>query len=93
MAAAKNVERFSSLFGGGSVSDDIKNEIEIIKSTPVLTRVVQKWMAILNTGPRKISKTQNIYKASPFNIVAEHISDSTKSFALEMILQMIKVFR
>lgn len=81
----ENVERFSSLFGGGSVSDDIKNEIEIIKSTPVLTRVVQKMNGNFEYWAKEdFRKPKNIYKASPFNIVAEHISDSTKSFALEI---------
>ncbi len=90
----ENVERFSSLFGGGSVSDDIKNEIEIIKSTPVLARVVQKMNGNFEYWAKEdFRKPKNIYKASPFVIIAEHISDTTKSFSLEISFTDDKSFQ
>lgn len=69
---------------GGDKAQSIQNEIEVLRSRPLMERVVE----ILNlqtsyTAKGKI-KTVNIYKQGPFVLDGLEIVDSTKSFTMKI---------
>lgn len=74
-------DKFEELFSNNRALN-IQNEIEIIKSKPLMERVVKKLN--LSTSYLAIGKikNENIYKYGPFLLDAFEILDSSRSFSL-----------
>jgi len=79
----QNSDKFSLLLEGKSQSSDIQNELEIIKSLPVLTRVVDRMgLNFSYQAIGTITKNLNIYKDGPFLVSPAFIKDSSSSFTI-----------
>jgi capsular exopolysaccharide synthesis family protein len=68
----------------GTKSENIQNEIEILKSTPLMERVVKSYdLNISYTAIGKI-KEFNVYKQGPFLVDVLELDDSTRSFSMKV---------
>ncbi len=76
-------DKFEDIFGGGK-SQNIQSEIEILKSKPLMARVVNKLNLQYSYFVIGKIKTINIYKYGPFVIEAAELTDSSRSFALKI---------
>jgi len=77
-------DKVEDIITGNNRSDNIQNEIEILKSRPLMERVVKKLnLEFSYTAIGKI-KEFNVYKQGPFIIQAFEIADSSQSFALDI---------
>ena len=76
-------DKFDDIFGGGK-SQNIQSEIEILKSQPLMTRVVQKQNLQFSYYAIGKFKAINIYKFGPFTIDAAELSDSLRPFTLKL---------
>jgi tyrosine-protein kinase Etk/Wzc len=85
-------DRFQQMFVMDN-SINIKNEIEIIKSRPLLKRVVERLNLNLTYYVIGKIKESNIYTACPFRIEVYEISDSSTNFALPIFIESSKTFR
>jgi len=76
-----------------SNTNNIQNEIEVLKSRPLMIRVVRA--LDLQTSYFAIGKIKstNIYKASPFRLDIFELKDSTKNFSLRIKFINEKEFR
>ncbi len=72
-----------SLIGNNKASN-IQNEIEILKSLPLMQRVVDSLGLQFSYFAKGKIKTVNIYKQGPFLVRALKIPDSTVSFSLKI---------
>ena len=70
------------LEGGSNRSQNIQNEIEVIKSRPLMERVVKKLNLEFSYTAKGKIKDYNIYKQGPFVAEAFEIADSSKNFSL-----------
>ncbi len=76
-------DKFEELISNSKTSN-IQNEIEVLKSRPLMQRVVDNLnLQFSYYGKGKI-KTVNIYKQGPFLIDAVMIADSNRSFSLKL---------
>ena len=76
-------DKFDDIFGG-SKSQNIQNEIEVLKSKGLMTRVVQKQNLQFSYFVKGKIKTINVYKYGPFLIEAADLTDSTQPFTLKI---------
>ena len=76
-------DKFEDIFGGGK-SQNIQSEIEILKSKPLMARVVNKLNLQYSYFVVGKIKTINIYKYGPFVIDAAELTDSSRSFTLKI---------
>jgi len=76
-------DKFNDIFGGGN-SQNLQNEIEILKSSPLMARVVEKKNLQFTYYAVGKIKTINIYKYGPFIIEPIALSDSNRSFSLKI---------
>ncbi len=82
--------------GGGSRSDkfedvfindkaqNIQNEIEILKSKPLMQRVVDSLHLQFTYYAKGKIKTVNIYNQSPFRVNVVQVTDSSRTFSLKV---------
>ncbi|MCX6319820.1 MAG: polysaccharide biosynthesis tyrosine autokinase [Bacteroidetes bacterium] len=64
---------------------NIQSEIEILKSTPLMARVVDSLHLHFGYYVKgKIKKNVNIYRQCPFTIEAVSVADSTRSFSIKI---------
>ncbi|MBC7873167.1 MAG: polysaccharide biosynthesis tyrosine autokinase, partial [Ferruginibacter sp.] len=77
----------------GNKASNINNEIEILKSRPLMERVVDTLDLELSYSAKGKIKTVNIYKQGPFRIEVLEIVDSTRKFTLKIKFQNEKEFR
>jgi tyrosine-protein kinase Etk/Wzc len=68
------------LEGGSNKSQNIQNEIEVLKSRPLMERVVEKLDLRFSYIAKGKIKDYNIYKQGPFIAEAFEIADSAGSF-------------
>jgi tyrosine-protein kinase Etk/Wzc len=77
-------DKVEDIITGSNRTNNIQNEIEVLKSRPLMTRVVKKLkLEFSYTAIGKI-KEFNVYKQSPFRIEAFEIADSSRSFSQEI---------
>jgi tyrosine-protein kinase Etk/Wzc len=76
-------DRFDDLLGGES-KNNIQSEIEVLKSRPLMERVVNSLN--LNTNYFAVGKfkSPNIYKSAPFAFNPLKIADSSRAFAMKI---------
>ncbi len=79
---AKNNEL--EILMGNNKASNIQNEIEILKSSPLMQRVVEKLGLQFSYSAKGKIKTVNIYDQGPFLIKALQLADSNQSFSLKI---------
>ncbi len=67
---------------GTNRSDNIQSEIEILKSRPLMTRVVKKLNLQYSYTAKGRIKDQNVYKQAPFTLEAFELADSARPFSI-----------
>lgn len=65
-------------------SQNIQSEIEILKSKPLMQRVVDSLHLQFSYYAKGKIKTVNVYKQTPFKLTALQIADSGRSFTLKI---------
>ena len=73
--------------------DNIQNEIEVLKSRPLMNRVVDSLGLQYSYTAKGRFKKVNIYNLGPFYMEALEIVDSTRSFTFKLKFLNSKVFR
>jgi tyrosine-protein kinase Etk/Wzc len=91
-ASANSGDRFQQLFVLDN-SMNLKNEIEIIRSRPLLKRVVENLNLNFTYFVVGKIKESNIYTACPFQVQAIQIADSNISFTLHIKIENNQGFR
>lgn len=76
-------DKFDDIFGGGK-SQNIQSEIEILKSQPLMLRVVQKQNLQYSYYAIGKFKAINIYKFGPFVLDVAELKDSLRAFTLNI---------
>jgi capsular exopolysaccharide synthesis family protein len=76
-------DKFEDIFVNDK-AQNIQSEIEILKSKPLMERVVQSLGLQFNYFAKGKIKTPNIYKQGPFLITAYELADSTRPFTLRI---------
>ena len=85
-------DKVEELFSSNAASN-IQAEMEILKSRPLMQRVVEKLgLSIDYYGVGKI-KTVNIYNRAPFSIIPLSIKDSAHSLSVEVIQKTTTQFQ
>lgn len=82
--AARGNDKVEEILIGGNRMQNIQNEIEILRSRPLMERVVRK----LNLEFQYISvgkiKELNVYKQGPFLVEAFELADSAQAFQMKI---------
>jgi len=76
-------DKFDELFSNNR-SQNIQSEIEILKSRPLMQRVVNKLNLQFSYFSIGKIKTINMYNQGPFTARAIHIADSSNSFSMKI---------
>src|SRR5258705_10761894 len=77
-------DKIEDILAGGNKSENIQNEIEVLKSRPLMERVVAKLNLEFSYIAKGKIKDYNIYKQGPFIAEAFEITDSMRSFSLNV---------
>ena len=77
----------------GSKTTSINNEIEVLKSVPLMERVVNNLKLQNSYSAKGKIKTLNIYNQGPFILEGLEINDSSNSFTLNFKFQNDQEFR
>lgn len=77
----------------GNKADNIQNEIEVLKSRPLMQRVVDSLGLQYSYTAKGRFKKVNIYNLGPFRMEALEIFDSTNSFTFKIKFQNEKDFK
>ena len=77
-------DKVEDLIMGGNRTENIQSEIEILKSRPLMTRVVEKLDLQFSYTALGRIKDQNVYKLVPFLIEAFKIADSSAAFSMNI---------
>ena len=77
-------DKVEDLIMGGNRTENIQSEIEILKSRPLMTRVVEKLDLQFSYTALGRIKDQNVYKQAPFLIEAFKIADSSAAFSMNI---------
>ena len=76
-------DKFEDIFVNDKAAN-IQSEIEVLKSKPLMQRVVQKLNLQVNYFAVGKIKTSNIYKQGPFLLEPLELADSTRSFSMRI---------
>ncbi len=74
-------EKVDEILLGGNRTENIQNEIEVLRSRPLMQRVVKRLNLEFNYIAKGKIKDYNIYKQGPFIIEAFELTDTTQSFS------------
>jgi tyrosine-protein kinase Etk/Wzc len=77
-------DKVEDILMGNNRSQNIQSEIEILKSRPLMARVVNKLHLQFGYTAKGRIKDQNVYKQAPFVIEALNIVDSARAFSLKI---------
>ena len=77
----------------GTKADNIQNEIEVLKSRPLMQRVVDSLQLQYSYTAKGRFKEVNIYNLGPFYMEALEIADSTRSFTFKVKFLNNSVFK
>lgn len=81
---ARSNDKVEDILSGNNRMQNIQNEIEILKSRPLMERVVRKLdLEFSYTSIGKI-KELNVYKQGPFLIEAFKLADSSRGFEMKL---------
>lgn len=76
-------DKFEDLFVNDKAAN-IQSEIEVLKSKPLMQRVVEKLQLQVNYYAVGKIKTSNIYKQGPFLLEPLELADSSRSFSMKI---------
>lgn len=77
-------DKFESLFGDNK-SMNIQNEMEVLRSKPLMERVAKDLnLEISYYGVGRIKKSENLYKQGPFHLQIFKQADSSNSFSINV---------
>ncbi len=74
-------DKIEDILEGGNRTQNIQNEIEILKSRPLMARVVRKLNLEFNYIAKGKIKDYNIYNQGPFVAEAFELTDSSQGFS------------
>lgn len=77
-------DRVEDILSGSDRSQNIQNEIEVLKSRPLMARVVNKLGLQLSYTAKGRIKDQNAYGQAPFALNVYKLTDSSESFAMNI---------
>jgi tyrosine-protein kinase Etk/Wzc len=78
-------DKAEELIAGNNTAQNIQTEIEILKSRPLMVRVVNKLnLQLTYTAKGKIIQDLNVYKQTPFSVETFEIADSSTSFSIDI---------
>jgi capsular exopolysaccharide synthesis family protein len=78
----KNNDKVEDLLSGGNRAQNIQSEIEVLKSRPLMERVVdQLGLQFSYSAKGTIIKGLNVYKQGPFLVETFEIADSSAAFS------------
>ncbi|MDF2379950.1 polysaccharide biosynthesis tyrosine autokinase [Nostoc ellipsosporum NOK] len=80
----KSTDRADDILFGPSRVQSIQNEIEVLKSQPLMQRVVKKLDLCFSYTAKGKIKDLNVYKSSPFIAQAFEITDSSRGFSFNI---------
>ncbi len=80
----RSSDKVEDIIMGSNRSENIQSEIEILKSRPLMTRVVNKLGLQFSYIALGRIKDQNVYTQAPFYIHAFKIADSTRAFSMSI---------
>lgn len=90
---ASRDDKVEDILAGNNRSQNIQNEIEILKSKPLMERVVNRvGLQLTYIAIGKITE-YNIYKQAPFTMEIFELADSTVSFASKIKILNSQQFR
>ncbi|TMI73035.1 MAG: polysaccharide biosynthesis tyrosine autokinase [Bacteroidetes bacterium] len=90
---ANRTEKVDEILLGGNRPENIQNEIEVLRSRPLMERVVRKLNLEFNYIAKGKIKDYNIYKQGPFIIEAFELTDTTQSFSQNIKFASAQQFR
>lgn len=73
-------DKLEDILEGGNKTQNIQNEIEVLRSRPLMERVVEKLNLEFSYIAKGKIKDYNIYKQGPFVAEAFEVRDSTRAF-------------
>jgi tyrosine-protein kinase Etk/Wzc len=80
----RSSDKVEDIIMGNNRTENIQSEIEILRSRPLMARVVKKLdLQISYTAIGRI-KDENVYKRAPFVIKAYELNDSSRSFSMNI---------
>jgi tyrosine-protein kinase Etk/Wzc len=82
VGGGNNGDKVEALISEKNKGRSLQNEIEVLKSKSLLTRVVKAFNLEYNYVAKGKIKDRNAYKMTPFTIQALQLSDSAASFSL-----------
>lgn len=91
--SANSNDRVEDIISGGNRVQNLQNEIEIIRSRPLMTRVVDKLNLEFNYLVEGRVKDMNVYRATPFTVEFAEASDDTRPFSMKIDIQNNGQFR
>jgi tyrosine-protein kinase Etk/Wzc len=77
-------DKLEDILNGGNKTENIQNEIEVLKSKQLMERVVKKLNLQFSYTAKGRFVVNNIYKQGPFVARSFEIADSSKSFSLNI---------
>lgn len=77
-------DRAEDILFGSNRAQNLQNEIEVLKSVPLMTRVVKNLGLSLNYTAKGRIIESNIYNQAAFSVDVLEIADSSSSFALNI---------
>lgn len=77
-------DKVEDIIEGGNRAQNIQNEMEVLKSRPLMERVVKKLHLEFSYIAQGKIKDYNIYKQGPFIIEAFEVADSLNPFSLNI---------
>lgn len=82
-AKAGDNDKVEDILMGNNRMQNIQSEMEVLKSRPLMTRVINKLnLQFTYTAKGKIRDDLNVYKEAPFLIKAFELADSSLQFAI-----------
>ena len=86
-------DKVEDILMGSNRSQNIQSEIEILKSRPLMARVVNKLNLQFGYTAKGRIKDQNVYRQAPFSIQALRITDSARAFSTKVKFDNDQQFR
>jgi len=86
-------DKVEDILMGSNRSQNIQSEIEILKSRPLMARVINKLNLQFSYTAKGRIKDQNVYKQAPFALQAIKIADSAKAFSMKIKFDNGKQFK
>ncbi|MCX8020050.1 MAG: polysaccharide biosynthesis tyrosine autokinase [Chitinophagaceae bacterium] len=77
-------DKYEEIFYTSRIQD-LQNEIEILRSKALFSRVIQKNRLNFEFFTKGRIKTQNSYKQIPFTLIVENLKDSSISFSFKIL--------